>query len=76
MATTNLAQRIAGLRALIDPINRFLEESFYAELVGKPGVSDFALGNPHEMPLPGFEAALRQARERSPEPQGVAMAID
>lgn len=33
--------------------------SFYVNLKNDTEVSDFALGNPQEMPLPGFAAALR-----------------
>jgi aspartate aminotransferase len=30
----------------------------YTENANRPGVSNFALGNPHEMPIPGFAEAL------------------
>jgi aspartate aminotransferase len=39
---------------------RFFTESPYARMVGKPGVNDFAVGNPHEMALPGLVDALQR----------------
>lgn len=40
------------------PIFRFATSAFYNDNAHKPGVSDFAFGNPHDMPVPGFAAAL------------------
>jgi aspartate aminotransferase len=37
----------------------FAPRSFYDRLKGSPDVSDFALGNPHEMPLPAYVETLR-----------------
>ncbi|MFQ6022178.1 MAG: aminotransferase class I/II-fold pyridoxal phosphate-dependent enzyme [Acidiferrobacterales bacterium] len=40
---------------------RFLNpDSPYSRLRGAPDVADFALGNPQEMPLPGFAEALQR----------------
>lgn len=37
----------------------FLQHSTWARRRGEPGIADFALGNPHEMPLPGLVDALQ-----------------
>src|SRR5689334_14978494 len=42
----------------IGHIVRFFNESAWARRYGDPDVSDFAFGNPQEMPLPGFVEAL------------------
>jgi aspartate aminotransferase len=41
-------------------VQRFFTDSPWAARAGKPDVSDFAFGNPHEMPLPGFTEALQK----------------
>ena len=41
----------------------FMTESAWAMGRGKPGVMDFALGNPQEMPIPGFAPALQRWSE-------------
>lgn len=53
-----ISQRITGIFDLLSPVYRFLTESDYARRVGDPTIYDFALGNPHEMPVPGFADAL------------------
>lgn len=42
------------------PVYRFFLESAYARRQGEPGINDFAVGNPHEMPLPAFAEALQR----------------
>lgn len=59
------AKRITQLQGLIGHIFRYFSQSAYAHKAGQPGVSDFAFGNPHDMPLPEFARAL----ERSSVPQ-------
>lgn len=54
------AQRIQQLQEINAPVLAYLTRSSYPELVDKPGVCDFALGNPQEMPLPGFSEALQK----------------
>ena len=39
---------------------RFATESMWAKMSGDPAVCDFVFGNPHEMPLAGFSAALQR----------------
>lgn len=41
----------------------FFTESPYAKRRHEAGAADFALGNPHDMPLPEFVTAVRQAIE-------------
>lgn len=52
-------QRIQQAAGALAPLLRLLTDSPYARLAGTPGVSDFTLGNPHEMPLPAFVQALQ-----------------
>ena len=53
------------LRDSIAPFLRFFNGPIWARNAD-PGVANFAVGNPQEMPLPGYVAALR----RHLEPQG------
>ena len=41
-------------------VKDFYLSSRYSERRLEPGICDFTFGNPHEMPLPGIVAALRQ----------------
>jgi aspartate aminotransferase len=56
--SSNTSTRIQQVLAAASPIYRFVGGAFYTENVGKPGMSDFAFGNPHEMPLQGLSDAL------------------
>ncbi|WCI08324.1 hypothetical protein PJ267_18480 [Arthrobacter sp. OVS8] len=42
-------------------INTFLRDSVYARRQHVPGICDFALGNPHEMPPSAYVEALADA---------------
>ncbi|MCG7393861.1 aminotransferase class I/II-fold pyridoxal phosphate-dependent enzyme [Microvirga sp. ACRRW] len=42
------------------PIREFIFQSRYAERRHEPGICDFTLGNPHEMPLPGIVDAIQR----------------
>lgn len=42
------------------PFLRAFEDSPFARRAGEPGVCDFALGNPHDMPLQGFVDSLQR----------------
>ena len=54
----HIAQRVTSLSSVMEPFLRFFETfNTYAD---RPGISDFALGNPHDMPLPGFVDALQK----------------
>lgn len=52
--------RIQALAEATAPFMRFFTQSPYARKAGQPGVNDFAVGNPHEMALPGLVAALQR----------------
>ena len=53
------ASQLSNVLSAIETFLWFFNESPYARLSSKEGVYDFALGNPHEMPLPGFAQALQ-----------------
>ncbi len=54
------SQRIGRVRQAMAPFVRFFEHSQWARRKDEPGICDFVLGNPHEMPLAGVVAALEQ----------------
>ena len=59
MATTMPARRIDRLAATIEPFMRFFDGPIWARRE-EPGVANFAVGNPQEMPLPGYVDALER----------------
>ena len=59
MATTMSARRIDRLAATIEPFMRFFDGPIWARRE-EPGVANFAVGNPQEMPLPGYVDALER----------------
>jgi aspartate aminotransferase len=60
MTQRPISTRVERLIEAARPFMRFFTESPYARMVGKPGVNDFAVGNPHEMALPGLVDALQR----------------
>jgi aspartate aminotransferase len=60
MATT--LRRLDRYAATVVPFLTFFD-GVYARWAGRPGLADFAVGNPHEMPLPGYVDALRRHLE-------------
>lgn len=58
MADGALADSLAAVRASFGEVAGFFNDSPWRARLGLPGVCDFAFGNPQEMPLPGFVAAL------------------
>ena len=54
------ARQMGKVMDSIQNLLRFINDSPYARLRDAPGVSDFALGNPHEMPLPELTVALQK----------------
>lgn len=52
------SKHIQSLLHASAPIIRFATSALFMENVGKPGLNDFAFGNPHDMPVPGFAEAL------------------
>jgi len=57
MATSTRTQ---AATAAFSAVQRFYSSSRYSERRLDPGISDFTFGNPHEMPLPGLVAAIRE----------------
>lgn len=53
------SQRIQAVMDAISPFMRIFGDPAWASRLGVPTVSDFVFGNPHEMPLPKFTAALQ-----------------
>ena len=60
MTNEAISHRTENLFALLSSNYRFFTQSAYARRVGDPNICDFALGNPHEMPLSGFVEALQR----------------
>jgi hypothetical protein len=58
--TDSTSRRIEQLMGVLSPVYRFLADSSYARHQGEPGIYDFAIGNPHELALPGFVGALER----------------
>ena len=56
-----LSLRTAAASNAFDAVKNFYFNSRYGERRGDPGISDFTFGNPHEMPLTGIVAAIREA---------------
>ncbi len=85
MTQRPISSRVEAFARATAPFMRFFSESPYARKAGKPGVNDFAVGNPHELALPGIVTALQKwavpQNERwfaykisEPEPQEVVAA--
>ena len=53
-----IAHRITTLRRELRPLLEFLTNSEHARRSGDPNIADFVYGNPQEMPLPEYVAAL------------------
>jgi aspartate aminotransferase len=56
-----VAARIAELGYAVRHFTNFLETVSYFEQAQRPGVCDFALGNPQDMPLPNLVQSLERA---------------
>ena len=61
MTIEHISPRIAKLLHTVSPIIEFTTTSTWAHRVNEPGICDFALGNPHKMPLSTFVEALQRA---------------
>jgi len=57
--TERVPSHLRALRDSIAPFLSFFEGPIYAHL-NRPGVANFAFGNPNEMPLPGYVSALHE----------------
>lgn len=56
--TQPLADNLGAVKAAFGAVAAYFNDSRWRDRLGQPGVADFAFGNPQEMPLPGFVAAL------------------
>jgi aspartate aminotransferase len=55
------SQQMRNALKSVEPLFRFyLTDSAYSRRKNDPGISNFVLGNPQEMPLPGFTQALQR----------------
>ncbi len=54
-----LSRRAVAADRSFDAVKRFYFSSPYAERRADPAIADFTFGNPHEMPLEGLVAAIR-----------------
>jgi aspartate aminotransferase len=61
MIDTPVARHLGGVGAASAPFLGFLAGSAWGRRRGEPGICDFVVGNPHEMPLPAYVEALRRA---------------
>lgn len=59
MNAPSISHRLSNLLTLLEPLYRFMVESAYAHRRDEPGICDFVVGNPHELPLPDFVSALQ-----------------
>ena len=57
---TIIARRAAAANGAFDAVKNFYFNSRYGERRTDPGIADFTFGNPHEMPLDGIVAAIRE----------------
>ena len=57
---TIISRRTAAANGAFDAVKNFYFRSRYAERRTDPGIADFTFGNPHEMPLDGIVAAIRE----------------
>ena len=58
--TTTTTRQIDRFRETIAPFSRFFSGPIWAR-INEPGIANFAVGNPQEMPLPGYVDALSRA---------------
>jgi aspartate aminotransferase len=58
MSDGAIGREIAGLTGLVRPLLSFIEDSTWARRQREPGICDMTFGNPHEMPVQDFSAAL------------------
>jgi aspartate aminotransferase len=57
---TIISRRTAAASGAFDAVKTFYFNSRYSARRTDPGIADFTFGNPHEMPLDGIVAAIRE----------------
>jgi aspartate aminotransferase len=60
MTTTHLTPRAMNILETISPIRKFFTESIWARRASEPGMCDFTIGNPNEMPPPSYVETLKR----------------
>ena len=55
-----ISRRAAAADGAFDAVKDFYFKSRYGERRGDPAIADFTFGNPHDMPLDGLVAAIRE----------------
>jgi len=60
MARGNFSERMMRIAQLIGPVDDYISRSAWSEHREDPEACDFMFGNPQEMPLEGFTAALQK----------------
>jgi aspartate aminotransferase len=55
------SRKSAALRQAIEPLMRFYAGGLYQQHARRPGICDFAFGNPHDPPVAGLSEALGRA---------------
>ena len=53
------SQKSAAIRRAIEPLERFYSGGLYQQHARRPGICDFAFGNPHDPPVAGLSEALK-----------------
>lgn len=69
---TSVSRRAAAADRAFEAVKSFYFSSRYGERRGDPTIADFTFGNPHEMPLEGLVAAIREGAvplSRAPAPE-------
>ena len=61
MPNPMISQNMDRILEMLKPVNNFIDDPVFAGRGDDPLACDFALGNPQEMPLPGFVEALQRA---------------
>ena len=56
----DVAARVGQSMGALSHVFQFMTQSAYAQHQQDEGICDFTVGNPHEMPLPGFTQALQK----------------
>lgn len=60
MTDNTLTARTRAALKTIEPIRRFFAEPEWSRRMGDPDACDFTIGNPHDMPPPGYVEALQR----------------
>src|SRR5260370_37457013 len=55
-----VSRRVARFQQATELVFKFFNESPYARVADHANHADFAIGNPHDMPLPGFVNAIQR----------------